>query len=191
MRKWAAEKEQRMGRGGVVSDSDWPPLQRTQRSPYQAFPFVFPHLFFTHYYIDLFPSRTLTLQERGCRGNGLWHAVLAVDGLQELWHAVVFVHNNHAHLQECRWHSGEGRRGGWERESDRERSVQVPSTNTRFWDGWTALLFTDRDPLVKSTLGYSREEDNILDFRYMQKNNGLFSGKEAMEGRKIHFFVFF
>ena len=116
-----------MGRGGVVSDSDWPPLQRTQRSPYQAFPFVFPHLFFTHYYIDLFPSRTLTLQERGCRGNGLWHAVLAVDGLQELWHAVVFVHNNHAHLQECRWHSG-GKEGGL---GERERPGEI-STSAKY-----------------------------------------------------------
>lgn len=45
--------------------------------------------------VDVF----LTLQQRGRSRHSLWNAVLAVNGLQELWNAVIFIDDNDAHLR--------------------------------------------------------------------------------------------
>lgn len=41
----------------------------------------------------------VTLQQGGSRGDALRYVVSAVDGVQELWRAVVFIRYVHDHLQ--------------------------------------------------------------------------------------------
>lgn len=42
----------------------------------------------------------LTLQQGSSRRYGLWYAVFTVNGLEELWNAVVFIDNDDAHLKD-------------------------------------------------------------------------------------------
>ena len=145
----------------------------------------FSHFFPTHYSTFCFFTRGLTLQEGGCRGYGLRHAVLAVDGLQELGHAVVLIHNNHAHLQEPqgwreRERAGEHRAsGGREGPGDgfNQGQVQTPLSET---DG----VAVHRPRPAGRTNTQKRRRKHLR--HYVQKNNGLFS-----EQRKYTFFVFF
>lgn len=44
--------------------------------------------------------RRLTLQQGGSCRHSFWYAILAVNGLKELWNAVVFINNNNSHLRE-------------------------------------------------------------------------------------------
>lgn len=58
-------------------------------------------------------TRNLTLKERGGCCHRFRNAILAVNGLEELWNAVVFIDNDNPHLRGI---VEEGRRGGQRRE---------------------------------------------------------------------------
>lgn len=58
-----------------------------------------------------------TLQQGGCCCHSLLHPILTVNGLEELWNAVVLINDYNTHLREyC----------GEEEFRDRQRSKRIP-----------------------------------------------------------------